>query len=87
MDTKVTLRQFLEITKKVVEPDLCAVYVDVYDEDFEQYFPERVKFGNYDCPGNIKNLNQYLDYEIYGFEQHFQFGELEEQTMWLREIK
>ena len=92
MDTPVTLRQFLEITgNSLIEPWLCTVCISEYDEDYKEYFSKQIQFqsnkgyGDYYLQ-NIKNLEPYMDYEIYGFDQEFYYGELDLQTIWLRKI-
>lgn len=94
MQMKVTLRKFLEITSKdIIHPYICNVYVDEYDKRFNQYFPELVKFPNGNTTSmnehlcDINNLEPYMDYEIYGFDQEYFYGELDAQCIRLREIK
>ena len=92
MDTPVTLRQFLEITgNSLIEPWLCTVYISEYDEDYKGYFSQSIQFqsnkGYKDYYlQDIKNLEPYMDYEIYGFDQEFYYGELDSQVIWLRKI-
>ena len=78
---KVTLKKFLDIVNKdFIETWLCEIYVDKYDEDFEQYFP----IQEVDCVKNLNQLEPYMDYEIYGFDQKTEYGEVVRQTIWLR---
>ena len=92
MDTPVTLRQFLEITgNSLIEPWLCTVYVSEYDENGNLSFPKQIQFPSdkkYEryWLQDIKNLEPYMDYEIYDFEQTLLYGELDQQILWLRQI-
>ena len=85
MDTKVTLRKFLEVTYNLIDPDLCIVVVEKKHELYG-LISEQIKFNGSLYLKDIKNLDQYLDYEIYNFEQRFFYGELDEQVLWLRKI-
>ena len=79
---KVTLEKFLDIVgESFIETYLCEIYVDEYDEDFEEYFPKK----EVDCVKNLNQLNPYMNYEIYGFDQKVEWGEIVLQTIWLRE--
>ena len=85
---KVSLRKFLEITgTDIIETHLCAVYVDTYDELFEEYFPKRMLFGNHDVITDVKELEPYMDYEIRSFDQLMMWGELDEQRIYLRKME
>ena len=90
---KVTLRKFLEITgTDIIHEYLCELRVDKYDKEFDDYFPERIAFGDKGSFGeyklkNVKQLEPYMDYEIYQFDQEYAWGEVDYQCIYLREIK
>lgn len=89
---KVTLRKFLEITgKNIIHEWLCIVYVEEYDEVYKEYFskPAFAKKGSHEVGyvKDIKNLDPYMDYEIYKFDQEWSYGEVDTQYMYLRKIK
>ena len=78
---KVTLEKFLEIVgKSFLETWACEVYIDKYDETFEEYFPQmEIKRLN-----DISQLEPYMKYEIYKFNQELEWGEIVKQTFYLR---
>lgn len=78
----VTLRKFLEIASNIICPYLCTVYLEYEDEiwgaDSKVLFEEL---------RDMKNLEPYLNYEIFSFKQKYRWGELDSQCIWLREVK
>ena len=83
---KVSLRKFLEIVgNSLIETYLCRVYVEIEEEIFEGYVDTANKCVN-SCLTHINQLNEYLDYEIYGFDQRTEYGEVTEQMLWLRKM-
>ena len=92
MDTPVTLRKFLEITgNSLIAPWSCTIYVSEYDKNYGGYVSKQLQFqsnrgyGNYYLQ-DIKNLEPYMDYDTYSFDQIFLYGELDQQILWLRQI-
>lgn len=92
METKVTLRKFLEIALSVISPWICEVYVEEYMAEYKDIMIQPIKF----YPGNgyneytlrdIKNLEPYLDYEIYKFEQEYCYGEVDMQVIRIRRME
>lgn len=83
---KVTLRRFLEIAPNVVCPYICEVHIDEYMAEYGDVMCRPIKFGDGDSYWlkDIKNLEPYLDYEIYGFDQEYLYGELDRQVIWIR---
>lgn len=78
---KVTLEKFLEITgKSFLEGWACEIYIDKYDKTFEEYFPQmeisRLK--------DITQLEPFMKYEIYKFNQELEWGEITKQKIYLR---
>lgn len=86
---KVTLRKFLEITgKEFIRPWCCLVYVDQLNQYLQEYFPAHIKFQRdigWLC--DIDNLEQYMDYEIYAYDQELCWGQLETQYIYLKKIE
>lgn len=92
METKVTLRRFLEIAPDIISPWICKVYVEAYMAEYKEIVSQPIKF----YPGNefheyalrdIKNLEPYLDYEIYNFEQEYSYGEVDMQVIRIRKME
>lgn len=81
---KVTLRTFLRITgNSILEPYSANLYVDEWDELFEEWFPKKVVDGM----KYVKELDPYLDYEIIVFHQTLNYGEIESQDIYVRKIE
>lgn len=81
---KVTLRTFLGITGNgFLEPYSANLYVDEWDELFEEWFPRKV----INSMKHVKELEPYLDYEIIAFHQTLNYGEIESQDIYVRKIK
>ena len=88
METKVTLRRFLEIAPNVICPYICEVQIEEYMAEYGDIMCRPIKFtdgviNSYSLK-DIKNLDPYLDYEIYGFDQEYLYGELDRQVIWIR---
>ena len=79
---KVTLRKFLEITgEDIIQTWLANLYVDEYDELFEEWTPKiKIQYIK-----NVRELDPYMDYEIYNFEQSVCY-EIESQDIYVRKI-
>lgn len=81
---KVTLSTFLGITGNgFLEPYSANLYVDEWDELFEEWFPKKVVDGM----KYVKELDPYLDYEIIAFHQTLNYGEIEIQDIYVRKIE
>lgn len=81
---KVTLRKFLEIVDgNFIEPYLANLYVDEWDELFEEWSP-RMKL---ETIKGVSELEPYMDYEICNFHQTFRYGELISQDIYVRKIE
>lgn len=84
MERKITLRRFLEITgKNIIEPWIANLYVDEWDEDFEEWF-SKIRI---ECIKNVNELNPYMDYEITAFHQKLCYGEMDRQDIYVRKIE
>ena len=80
----VTLSQFLEITNDgLIETYLASLFVEEWDEDYQQWFAKR----KIDGIKNIKELEPYMSYEITGFYQGVEYGEIDRQEIYVRKIK
>lgn len=77
----VKLKDFIEIAPNIIEPYLCSVMIETEDEYFGTTMKTVLKHFS-----NISQLKDYYDYEIFGFDQDFNFGEIEEQYISLRKI-
>jgi len=88
---KVTLGKFLEIVgNNLIEPYICTVMVVTYDEDYGEITNQLQFSDGVHTSYTIKDINllvPYHNYEITHFEQYAPYGELDEQVIWLREIK
>lgn len=89
---QVTLRKFLEIAKEAIIPNECLVYIEQDDPlcgTIKNCVLGDSKYNAWGIAGfdNIDKLEPYLDYEVVGFNQEFQYGELFGQYITLREIK
>lgn len=74
-----TLQQFLTIVgHTVIQTRICDVYEEYEDKDFG-LLTRRIEFN-----GNIESLTPYLDYEVYGFDQEYCWGEIDRQLLWIR---
>lgn len=81
---KVTLRTFLGITGNgFLEPYAANLYVDEWDELFEEWQPKKV----IDSMKHVSELEPYLDYEITDFHQELNYGEIESQDIYVRKIE
>lgn len=81
---KVTLRTFLGITGNgILEPYAVNLYVDEWDELFEEWQPKKV----IDSMKHASELDQYLDYEITDFHQELNYCEIESQDIYVRKIE
>lgn len=81
---KVTLRTFLSITGNgILEPYTANLYVDEWDELFEEWQPKKV----IDSMKHASELEPYLDYEITYFHQTLNYGEIESQDIYVRKIE
>lgn len=83
----VTLKQFMDICTGVIRPYLCTVLIEKQDEIFGKVI-EQVKTFSKGCLfENVKELEPYFNYEITSLEQYFAYGEINEQQMYLKEVK
>ena len=81
---KVTLRTFLGITENsILEPYTANLYVDEWDELFEEWSPKKVVDGM----KYVKELDPYLDYEILVFHQTLNYSEIESQDIYVIKIE
>lgn len=78
----VTLREFIKIAPDLIEPWCCRVVIEYEDEFWGR--DQKVLLKEFD---KTSELDPYLDYEIIDFDQGFNYGELDEQFVLLREIK
>ena len=84
---RTTLRHFLDIVgKSFIMTYCCGVYIKHYVDEFWGIQEDRVKFNGKDFIQSFDDLKPYLDYEIYGFDQILDYGEIDEQIIWLREM-
>lgn len=80
---KVTLRKFLEITGTIlVKTYFTSLYVDEYDELFEEWYPN-LKIAEIT---DISELEPYMDYEIYAFRQFIFYEIIDTQNIYLRKM-
>ena len=89
---KVTLRKFLEIVgTELFITGMCEVAVETLDPVWGTEFKTQQftwKNGTVrDEIESIENLTPFLDWEIVRFNQKELWGEVDEQTIYLREIK
>ena len=80
---KVTLRKFLEIIGiNNVKTYFTSLYVDEYDELFEEWYPN-LKIAEVI---DISELEPYMDYEIYAFRQCVNYEVIDTQNIYLRKM-
>lgn len=77
----VKLKDFIEIAPNLIEPDICSVMIETEDEYFGTTMETVLKHFS-----NISQLKDYYDYEIFRFDQDFNWGEVDEQYISLRKI-
>lgn len=77
----VTLRDFIKIASDLIEPWCCRVVIEYNDEYYGR--DQKVLLNKFD---KTSELDPYLDYEIIDFDQSFDYGELDEQFVVLREV-
>lgn len=81
---KVTLRKFLDIVgSNFIETYIACLYVYEWDELFEEWVPKMVA-------ENIKSMDElepYMDYEIVALRQSLNYGQIDEQDIYIREIE
>ena len=77
----VTLREFIKIAPDLIEPWCCRVVIEYNDEHYGR--DQKVLLNKFD---KTSELDPYLDYEIIDFDQSFDYGELDEQFVVLREV-
>lgn len=77
----VTLRDFIKIAPDLIEPWCCSVVIEYNDEYYGR--DQKVLLNKFD---KTSELDPYLDYEIIDFDQSFDYGELDEQFVVLREV-
>ena len=77
----VTLRDFIKIAPDLIEPWCCRVVIEYNDEYYGR--DQKVLLNKLD---KTSELDPYLDYEIIDFDQSFDYGELDEQFVVLREV-
>lgn len=77
----VTLRDFIKIASDLIEPWCCRVVIEYNDEYYGR--DQKVLLNKFD---KASELDPYLDYEIIDFDQSFDYGELDEQFVVLREV-
>ena len=77
----VTLRDFIKIAPDLIEPWCCRVVIEYNDEYYGR--DQKVLLNKFD---KTSELDPYLDYEIIDFDQSFDYGELDEQFVVLREV-
>lgn len=77
----VTLRDFIKIAPDLIEPWCCRVVIEYNDEYYGR--DQKVLLNKFD---KTSELDPYLDYEIIDFDQNFDYGELDEQFVVLREV-
>lgn len=83
----VTLRQFCNICKNVIAPYYCKVYIEKEDENYGTITDQIKSFSREEFFIDEKELEPYYDYEIIAFEQYFCYGELDDQYIYLMEVK
>ena len=81
-----TLREFVNVAN-ILEPYLCEVFVDEYDERFDDYFPKQVKFNGCDYIQKKTDLVPYMDYEVVNLNQKLPYGELDCQELYLKKVE
>ena len=77
----VTLRDFIKIAPDLIEPWCCRVVIEYNDEYYGR--DQKVLLNKFD---KTSELDPYLDHEIIDFDQSFDYGELDEQFVVLREV-
>ena len=77
----VTLRDFIKIAPDLIEPWCCRVVIEYNAEYYGR--DQKVLLNKFD---KTSELDPYLDYEIIDFDQSFDYGELDEQFVVLREV-
>ena len=81
---KVTLRKFLDIVgTNFIETYITCLYVYEWDELFEKWFPKQLLQGF----NSIEELEPYMDYEIVSFRQWLNYGQVDQQDIYVREIE
>ena len=81
---KVTLRKFLDIVgTNFIDTYITCLYVYEWDELFEEWSPKQVLQGF----KTIEVLEPYMDYEIVSFRQCLNYGQVDEQDIYIREIE
>ena len=81
---KVTLRKFLDIVgTNFIETYITCLYVYEWDELFEEWFPKQLLQGF----KSIEELEPYMDYEIVSFRQWLNYGQVDQQDIYVREIE
>ena len=92
---QVTLKNFFDIVGiSFIHTYVCECYVDEWDEDFEEFFPKQIYFEADIIGGNpkryvtdvLRDLTPYMDYEIYKCNQKTEYGEIVEQTIYLKKL-
>lgn len=78
----VTLREFIKIAPDLIEPWRCRVVLEYEDEFWGR--DQKVLLHEFN---KTSELDPYLDYEIIDFDQGFNYGELDQQFVLLREVK
>ena len=77
----VTLRDFIKIAPDIIEPWCCRVVIEYNDEYYGR--DQKVLLNKFD---KTSELDLYLYYDIIDFDQSFDYGELDEQFVVLREV-
>lgn len=81
---KVTLRKFMDIVgDDFLETYIASLYIEEWDELFQEWFSKRV----IDTMTSIDEIEPYMEYEITAFHQTLNYGEIEEQEIYVRKIE
>lgn len=77
----VTLKKFLEIVgENFIQTWIASLYIERYDVEFQEYeYILVIEFIK-----SIKELDDYMEYEIVSFQQKTLYGEIVEQKIYLR---
>ena len=78
----VSLKEFIEIAPDVIIPGICCVMVEHQDEYFGTQMKIELRHFS-----SVSQLEKYYNYEIFGFDQEFIYGEIDEQYISLRTNK
>lgn len=78
----VKLKEFIEIAPDIIIPEMCSVMIETPDEDYGKRMDTVLRHFS-----AKSQLEKYYEYEIFGFDQEFLYGEIDEQYISLRANK